>query len=114
MKRDFTYVGDIVTGIVSALEKEGLSYEIYNRGGDNPVTLRSLVTLIEDSLGRKARGRLLPMQPGDVTITMADISKARSELNFDPQTPIGEIVAEFCDWFVANKDWLLKLEKGKQ
>ena len=94
--------------------QEELKYEIYNLGGDNPVTLMDFISYIEKALGKEAKKNFLPMQPGDVKETFADISKAREELGFEPKTKIDEGIKIFCDWFVENKDWLLELEEGKQ
>lgn len=114
MMRDFTYVEDIVDGLLAILEKEELSYEIYNLGGDNPVPLMKFVELIEKNLGKKAEINFMPMQMGDVKATVADVSKARKELGFDPKVKIEEGIKIFCDWFMENQEWLLKLEAGKQ
>jgi len=114
MGRDFTYVDDIVSGIIGIINKEDLKYELYNLGGDNPVTLMKFIELIENHLGKKAKIKFLPMQPGDVKETYADISKARTDVGYEPKTKIEEGIKIFCDWFVENKDWLLELEDGKQ
>lgn len=114
MGRDFTYVKDIVDGVLAILNKVDLKYEIYNLGGDNPVKLMRFIELIEKNLGKKAKLNMMPMQPGDVKETYADISKARMEVGYEPKTRIDKGVKIFCDWFVENKDWLLELEDGKQ
>ncbi len=114
MARDFTYVGDIVDGIVAILNKKDLKYEIYNLGGDNPTSLMKFIKLIESHLGKKAKLNMMPMQAGDVKEAFADISKARRELGFSPKVKIEEGVKIFLDWFIANKQWLLKLKDGKQ
>lgn len=114
MSRDFTYVGDIVDGITAILNKKDLGYEIYNLGGDNPTSLMRFIELIQAHLGKKAKLRMLPIQPGDMKETFADISKARRELAFSPKVKIEEGIKIFLDWFVANKHWLLKLKDGKQ
>lgn len=114
MARDFTYVGDIVDGVVSALNKKDLGYEIYNLGGDNPVSLMKFIQLIEKYLGKKAKLNMLPMQAGDVKETSADISKARRELGFKPKIKIEEGLKVFVEWFLENKAWLLKLKESKQ
>ena len=114
MARDFTYVGDIADGIIAALNKKDLKYEIYNFGGDNPIALMTFIKLIEGHLGKKAKLNLLPMQQGDVKETFADISKARRELDFNPKVKINEGIKRFLDWFLENRDWLLKLKDGKQ
>ncbi len=114
MSRDFTYVGDIVDGIVAILNKKDLDYEIYNLGGDDPISLNSFIKLIENYLGLEAKINFLPLQPGDVRETFADISKARKDLNFLPKVKIGEGVKRFLDWFLENRSWLSKLKDGKQ
>lgn len=114
MGRDFTYVDDIVSGIIGIMNKEKLGCTVYNLGGDNPVTLMKFIELIEEALGKKAEKNMMPMQPGDVKETMADISKARNEVGYEPKTKIDEGVKIFVDWFVENKNWLLELEDGKQ
>lgn len=114
MGRDFTYVDDIVSGIIGIMNKENLNYELYNLGGDNPVTLMKFIELIEKSLDKKANLNMMAMQPGDVKETTADITKARTEVGYDPKTKIDEGVKIFCDWFLENQDWLLELEDGKQ
>lgn len=114
MGRDFTYVDDIVSGIIGIMNKPNLKYEIYNLGGDNPVTLMKFIELIEKNLGKKAKLNMLPMQPGDVKETFADISKARKDVGYEPKTKIDEGVKIFCKWFIENKEWLVKLEEAKQ
>jgi UDP-glucuronate 4-epimerase len=114
MGRDFTYVEDIVSGIIGCIEKRELSYEIYNLGGDNPIKLMKFISLIEDNLGKKAKINFMGMQAGDVKETYADVSKARNEIGYNPETKIEEGVGKFCTWFVENKDWLLELEDAKQ
>ena len=114
MARDFTYIDDIVSGIIETLNKEELKYEVYNLGGDNPVKLMKFIELIEKNLNRKAKMNFLPMQKGDCKETYADISKAKAEIGYEPKTKIEEGVKIFCRWFEENKDWLLELEDGKQ
>lgn len=114
MARDFTYVGDIVDGIIAILKKKDLGYEIYNLGGDNPTSLMKFIRLIEAHLGKKAKIEMLPMQAGDVKETFADITKARKELGFSPKVKIEEGVRIFLDWFINNKQWLLRLKDGRQ
>ncbi len=114
MKRDFTYISDIVDGIIACIFKKSLGYELYNLGCDNPIQLMKFINLIEENLGVKANITFLPMQLGDVKETWADVTKARNELNFNPKVKIEEGVKIFCDWFIENKAWLLELEDGKQ
>ncbi len=114
MSRDFTFVNDIVDGIIGCVKKKNLKYEIYNLGGDKPVKLMTYIRLIEKNIGVKAKIKLLPMQPGDVKSTSADISKARTQLGFNPKTSIEDGLKVTCEWFLENKEWLLKLEEAKQ
>ena len=100
-KRDFTYVSDIVSGIVSALGvKPG--YEIINLGNNNPVELNYFISLIEKALGRKAVINQLPPQAGDVNITYADISKAKKLLGYTPKTGIEEGLKFLVDWYLKT------------
>jgi UDP-glucuronate 4-epimerase len=98
MRRDFTYVDDIIDGVVRAAERcEG--YRIYNLGNSQPVRLRDMIETIAAALGRRAVIRQLDMQPGDVDVTYADISRARADLGYNPQTPFAEGVARYVAWF---------------
>jgi UDP-glucuronate 4-epimerase len=98
MKRDFTYIDDIVSGIVLAIGKpEG--FQIYNIGRGAPQGLMDFIHAIEDSLGKKAELDLQPMQMGDVPATWADISKARERLGYNPQTSVKEGVENFITWY---------------
>ena len=97
-KRDYTYISDIVDGIIRSMDiKEG--YEILNLGNSKVVELRYLIHLIEKNLGKKAIIKQLPDQPGDVPITYSDISKARTLLNYAPQTSIEEGIEKFVKWY---------------
>ncbi|MBT4334766.1 SDR family NAD(P)-dependent oxidoreductase [archaeon] len=97
MKRDFTYVDDIVTGVISALD-HNYPYEIFNLGNSDTVELNYFIELIEKELGKKSLKNLMPMQAGDVPETYADISKARKMLGFDPKIGIGEGIKRFIKW----------------
>ncbi|MHC4789496.1 MAG: GDP-mannose 4,6-dehydratase, partial [Planctomycetota bacterium] len=97
-RRDYTYCSDIVDGIMAALDCEA-EFEIVNLGNSQPVELRELIRLIEESMGRKATIERLPDQPGDVPVTYADISKAQRLLGYEPRFPIGQGIAEFVEWF---------------
>ena len=111
MRRDFTYIDDIVTGVVAALdcpppddgaEKAGGSrapHRLYNIGNNRSEELTRMIGLIERACGREAQKRLLPMQPGDVRDTYADISAIERDLGFRPMTPIDEGVPRFVDWY---------------
>jgi len=97
-RRDYTYIDDIVSGIVAALDAD-LPYEIINLGNSQAVALNDFIALIERLVGRKARIKELPMQPGDVPFTCADISKARRLLGYDPKIPLEEGMRRFIDWY---------------
>jgi UDP-glucuronate 4-epimerase len=111
MRRDFTYIDDIVTGIVAALdnpppddgsEKAGGSkgpHRLYNIGNNRSEELTRMIELIEQACGRKAERRLLPMQAGDVRDTYADISAIQRDLGFRPTTAIDEGIPRFVDWY---------------
>ena len=93
--RDYTYIDDIVNGIMSAINYDKTPYEIINLGGGSPVTLNEMIATIEKVLGKKAKIERLPMQPGDVDRTVADITKARLLLNYNPQTTFEEGIRKF-------------------
>ena len=97
-QRDYTFIEDTVAGVLAALDAD-LDFEIINLGNCRTVMLRDFITLIERTCGRKARIQQLPMQPGDVGLTCADITKAQQLLGYDPQTPIEEGVRIFVDWY---------------
>jgi UDP-glucuronate 4-epimerase len=111
MRRDFTYIDDIVTGVVAALDnpppddgeiKAGGSrspHRIYNIGNHRSEELGRMIELIEQACGRKAQKVLMPMQPGDVRDTYADISAIQSDLGFQPTTTIDEGVPRFVQWY---------------
>lgn len=98
MKRDFTYIDDIVEGTTAAIDL-GASSEIFNLGNHRPIPLVYLIQLLEDALGKKAIRRMLPMQPGEVTETYADIQKSERLLNFRPSVPLEEGIVRFIDWY---------------
>ncbi|MBU0707879.1 NAD-dependent epimerase/dehydratase family protein, partial [Patescibacteria group bacterium] len=97
-QRDFTYIDDIVSGVVSALEIPH-KYEIFNLGNSNTVHLEYFIELIEKELGIKAKRNLLPLQAGDVEKTYADIAKAKEMLGFDPKTNIEAGIHNFINWY---------------
>lgn len=116
MRRDFTYVDDIVAGVICALDKipqpnpqrteasesPGTStapYKIYNIGNNNPVELNHFISVLEEYLGVKAIKDLLPLQPGDVLETYADIDDLVQEVGFKPSTPIEVGIPKFVDWY---------------
>ena len=98
-RRDYTYISDIIDGIRKAMENcEG--YHIYNLGESKTIDLSSLIHLIAESLGKEARIKQLPMQPGDVPITYASIDKARNEIGYNPKIDIENGIRRFVDWFI--------------
>ncbi|MDE0060083.1 MAG: NAD-dependent epimerase/dehydratase family protein [Defluviicoccus sp.] len=104
MKRDFTYVDDIVRGVVAALDNPpdaatGVPHRLYNLGNDRPEPLMRLIAVLEESLGRGAEVEFRPLQPGDVEETWADISATRRDLGFAPGTPIEVGVPRFVEWY---------------
>ncbi|MBI2618396.1 GDP-mannose 4,6-dehydratase [Candidatus Kaiserbacteria bacterium] len=110
MKRSFTYIDDVISGIIALLDNNTYTVEIFNLGGADPISLKDFVSLIEKKLDVKAVINYLPMQPGDVKEAVADISKARKELGFEPKTDISVGIGIFVDWFLKEKDWLLSLK----
>lgn len=116
MRRDFTYIDDIVEGVVRVTDRlpesnpewdgakpdPGSSrapYRLYNIGNNNPVELMHLIRVIEECVGREAEKRMLPMQPGDVPATFADVDDLMRDAGFAPSTPIEEGVARFVQWY---------------
>jgi UDP-glucuronate 4-epimerase len=103
--RDYTFIDDIVNGISCASNKLG-GYHIYNLGESRVIDLKKLVTTIESSLGKKAIINKLPLQQGDVTITFADISKAKKEIGYDPKYDLETGINKFVEWYIGNKHLL--------
>jgi UDP-glucuronate 4-epimerase len=101
-KRDYTNIEDIVSGIVQALTFPHQGFEIFNLGNSHPIALDYLIHLIEEALGKKARIRRLPMQAGDVPITYADVSKAKSRLGYQPKIAIEEGISSFVQWYLKS------------
>ena len=116
MQRDFTYIDDVVHGIVQLIEKPpspdpgfdrlcpdparaAAPHRVFNIGNNAPVTLVRFIEAIETALGRKARKRLLPMQPGDVPITYANVDNLASAVGFSPGTSIEDGIARFVAWY---------------
>ena len=105
MMRDFTYVEDIVTGIMNMLNNppadngKGAHYKIYNIGNNSPEKLMYFVEILEKELGKTAQKEFLPMQPGDVYQTYADVSELTKDFGFKPSTSLQEGLAEFVKWF---------------
>tara|TARA_Y100001935_G_C17309868_1_gene515050 strand:- start:5398 stop:6351 length:954 start_codon:yes stop_codon:yes gene_type:complete len=103
MKRDFTFIDDIIEGTVAAIEKN-YPCEIFNLGNNNSENLMDVISLIENSLGLKAKINFKPMQQGDVLETYANIEYSRQKLGFQPKTNIDIGVKHFTDWFRSYYD----------
>jgi len=100
--RDYTYIDDILQGILACTSQE-FGYEIFNLGESQTVTLARLIELLEQALGRKAIIDRKPLQPGDVPLTCADITKARERLGYDPHTKIEEGIPRFVQWLTRAR-----------
>ena len=116
MVRDFTYVDDIVDGAVRVIDRPAARdpgwsgdepdpatsfapYRIFNIGNSQPVDLMRYIEVLEQCLGRKAKLEMLPMQPGDVQATVADVTELSKAIGFRPRTPVEEGVAKFVAWY---------------
>lgn len=97
MRRDFTYIDDIVNGIVASIDRCA-GYEIYNLGESRPISVSDLIAEIEKALDRKALKEFYPVQPGDVDQTYADVTKAQRMLDYEPATEIATGLARFVAW----------------
>lgn len=106
MRRDFTYIDDIITGVENILcnppvqDENGAAYRIYNIGNNQPENLMDYIAVLEKSLGREAKKEFLPMQPGDVYETYADVQDLIDDYGFKPSTTIEEGLARFAKWFL--------------
>ena len=98
MKRDFTYIDDIVEGTMAALKRPS-TFELFNLGNSDPVELLDFIAAIEEGLGKKAKRNMMPIQPGDVPATAADIEKSKELLGFNPKTHIKEGIKNFLSWY---------------
>jgi UDP-glucuronate 4-epimerase len=116
MRRDFTFIDDVVEAVVRLADcapagnpqwsgeapdagSSPAPWRVYNIGNNNPVELLEVVRLLEEAIGKKAKRELLPMQPGDVPATYADVDDLMREVGFRPATPIGDGIARFVDWY---------------
>lgn len=106
MRRDFTYIDDIVEGILRVMKGAPGCNKIYNIGNNKPVELLRFIGLIEDEMGQKNEQELLPMQAGDVYETYANIDALNRDFGYVPKTSIEEGVKKFVDWFKQHKDLL--------
>jgi UDP-glucuronate 4-epimerase len=114
MKRDFTYIEDIVHGICASMFASNLEkYEIFNLGNNRSEKLMDMIEIIEKHMGMKAEKEMLPMQPGDVPESFADIEKAHSKLGFEPKTPIIKGIPAFIDWYNKHSDLTSLVAKSR-
>src|SRR3990167_1218159 len=98
-RRDYTYIDDIVQGIMGAMNYEGAPFDIFNLGESATITLTELISSIEKAVGRSAIIKYLPEQKGDMPLTCADITKARTLLRYHPRTPIEAGIPKFVEWY---------------
>ncbi len=103
MKRDFTYIDDIVSGIISSIDRP-FRYEIFNLGNNRPENLEHFISVIEEELSMKAVKEYLPMQPGDVPVTYADIDRSREKLGYQPVTSLEDGIGKFIKWYREHYD----------
>lgn len=101
-RRDYTYVDDIIQGVCAAMDYQETMHEVFNLGESQTIELSKLIELLEENIGKKAIIERKPMQPGDVPITYADISKSRELLNYNPATKIEQGIRKFVEWFKSK------------
>ena len=109
-ERDYTYIGDIVDGILKAMQKIN-KFEIFNLGNSKTIKLIDLINCIEYKLKIRAKIEQLPNKPGDVLITCADISRAKRMLGYNPSTSIEEGIENFVKWYLKKRNFLKGLER---
>jgi UDP-glucuronate 4-epimerase len=110
-RRDYTYIDDIIAGVRAAIDYDQTDYEVINLGESRTVELSELISLLEKALDRHAKIDRQPLQPGDVSQTFADISKARTLIGYNPQTQIEEGIRKFVEWFRENQSTAVGREK---
>lgn len=104
-KRDFTYIDDIVQGIIAAVNKPNPTFAIYNLGEHDSVPLPRLIQALESAMNQSAKIIEVPLPPGDIADTLADITKAQTELHYQPTTSIEAGITKFVDWYL---NWYVK------
>jgi len=102
-RRDYTYIDDIISGVMAAIVYDESNYEVFNLGESETVELRELISVLEKTLGCEAMIDRQPPQPGDVPQTFADVTKARQLLGYNPQTNIEEGIKRFVEWFRSQR-----------
>ncbi|MEL6495630.1 MAG: NAD-dependent epimerase [Cyanobacteria bacterium J06623_7] len=116
MMRDFTYIDDVVAAIIKLIPHRAQSrppYKIYNLGNNNPVELQEFIAIIERLMGKTAVKNFLPMQPGDVVATYADVEELLEDIGFKPTTPIETGLAKFVDWYQSYYQCQIVREEPK-
>jgi UDP-glucuronate 4-epimerase len=108
-RRDYTYIDDIIQGVMASFDYQGPLYDLFNLGESETIQLKELIAAIEKTVGKKATINRLPEQPGDVPLTCADISKARKLLGYNPTTPLSLGLPKFVEWILATQK-----DKGKR
>ncbi len=98
MRRDFTYISDVVDGTVTAMHRP-FDYAIFNLGNSHPVELMDFIGILEKELGKKAEKNMLPLQPGDVPETAADIRESKEKLGYEPKVTVREGIRSFVEWY---------------
>jgi len=116
MQRDFTYIDDIAEGTVRVLDRIAkpnpgfdtnmpdpsssyAPFKVYNIGNHEPVELMTFIETIENALGKAAKKNFLPMQPGDVVATYADVEELKRDVGFEPKTPLADGIARWAEWY---------------
>src|SRR5436305_7966740 len=103
-RRDYTYIDDIIQGTMVALDYDGPLYDVFNLGESHTIKLKDLISAIEHAVGKKAKINRLPEQSGDMSLTCADISKARGFIGYNPTTRFSDGLPRFIDWFLRMKE----------
>ena len=96
--RDYTYVDDVIEGIIAAIRYNNSHYEIFNIGSGSPISLNEMISTIAEEVGKKAVGHKVGMQKGDVYRTAADLSKAKKLLGYSPKVPFKKGIKQFVEW----------------
>lgn len=114
MYRAFTYVGDIVDGIIGLVDMENRGNSVYNIGGEKAHKLTEYIELLEKHLDKKAIIEFKPMHKADCVKTEADVSKAKADFGYEPKVSLDDGIKIFADWFLKNKTWTLELKDARQ
>jgi len=99
MHRDFNYIDDIIEGVTRVIDNPN-GYRVYNIGNSSPVKLMNFISAIENELGKTAIKDFLPIQPGDVPQTEADVSHLEADMGYKPDTRVGEGIKRFIEWYL--------------